>query len=143
MKPNRPQANMVNPDNLDPNEARAGPSRFNSRSDESVSINIRAITSVLPAFNVNSHSVNSTVKYKGKEVSDETVQTSVAHCELAANRMRPTDRRGVNVAQEELDTLHSTLTSLLECPVCMEPIAPPIHQCRRGHLVLLKQFRKS
>lgn len=35
----------------------------------------------------------------------------------------------------ELEALHSRLISLLECPVCLEPISPPIHQCRRGHLV--------
>lgn len=35
----------------------------------------------------------------------------------------------------ELDEFHARLLSLIECPVCLEPIAPPVHQCRRGHLV--------
>ena len=35
----------------------------------------------------------------------------------------------------ELEELHARLLSLIECPVCMEPIVPPVHQCRRGHLV--------
>ena len=35
----------------------------------------------------------------------------------------------------EMDLFHSKLVSMIECPVCLEPIAPPIHQCRRGHLV--------
>ncbi|XP_075232785.1 uncharacterized protein LOC142331045 isoform X2 [Lycorma delicatula] len=30
---------------------------------------------------------------------------------------------------------NSKLVSLLECPVCMETIVPPIHQCRKGHPV--------
>jgi E3 ubiquitin-protein ligase SIAH1 len=31
--------------------------------------------------------------------------------------------------------LNQGLIGLLECPVCMEYMGPPIHQCRRGHLV--------
>ena len=38
-------------------------------------------------------------------------------------------------ATNELDDFHTRLLSLIECPVCLEPIAPPVHQCRRGHLV--------
>lgn len=39
------------------------------------------------------------------------------------------------VVNKELEDMHSRLLSLIECPVCLEPIPPPIHQCRRGHLV--------
>ena len=38
-------------------------------------------------------------------------------------------------ARSELEQLHARLIAMIECPVCFEPIAPPIHQCRRGHLV--------
>ncbi|KAF4520070.1 hypothetical protein B566_EDAN007927 [Ephemera danica] len=31
--------------------------------------------------------------------------------------------------------LNSSILSMLECPVCLEHMGPPIHQCRRGHLV--------
>jgi len=31
--------------------------------------------------------------------------------------------------------LAGTLMELLECPVCYEPMQPPIWQCSRGHLV--------
>lgn len=41
----------------------------------------------------------------------------------------------VSRANKELDELHTRILSLIECPVCLEPIAPPVHQCRRGHLV--------
>lgn len=40
----------------------------------------------------------------------------------------------------ELDHFHAKLIGLIECPVCLEPISPPIHQCRRGHLVILSFF---
>lgn len=33
------------------------------------------------------------------------------------------------------DGLNQTLISLLECPVCLEYVMPPIHQCKRGHIV--------
>ena len=33
------------------------------------------------------------------------------------------------------ELLNLGLIGLLECPVCMEYMGPPIHQCRRGHLV--------
>lgn len=33
------------------------------------------------------------------------------------------------------ELLNQGLIALLECPVCMEYMGPPIHQCRRGHLV--------
>lgn len=33
------------------------------------------------------------------------------------------------------ELLNQGLIGLLECPVCMEYMGPPIHQCRRGHLV--------
>ena len=36
---------------------------------------------------------------------------------------------------KELNLLHNRLLANIECPVCLEPIVPPIHQCRRGHLV--------
>lgn len=33
------------------------------------------------------------------------------------------------------NALNSSILSMLECPVCLEHMGPPIHQCRRGHLV--------
>lgn len=39
-------------------------------------------------------------------------------------------------ANKDLDEFNSRLLSLIECPVCLEPICPPVHQCRRGHLVI-------
>ncbi|EFX80560.1 hypothetical protein DAPPUDRAFT_304089 [Daphnia pulex] len=38
-------------------------------------------------------------------------------------------------ANKDLNEFNSRLLSLIECPVCLEPICPPVHQCRRGHLV--------
>lgn len=43
----------------------------------------------------------------------------------------------IDESNSEMDEFHARIVSLLECPVCLEPITPPIHQCRRGHLVTL------
>ena len=51
---------------------------------------------------------------------------------------RPMDEE--SSAKAELEQLHAKLIGLLECPVCLEPIVPPIHQCRRGHLVRLNSL---
>jgi len=37
--------------------------------------------------------------------------------------------------QSECDQITSSITSLLECPVCLELILPPIFQCANGHLI--------
>jgi hypothetical protein len=37
--------------------------------------------------------------------------------------------------KDDDELLNQGLIGLLECPVCMEYMGPPIHQCRRGHLV--------
>lgn len=37
--------------------------------------------------------------------------------------------------KDDDESLNQGLIGLLECPVCMEYMGPPIHQCRRGHLV--------
>ncbi|XP_059482086.1 E3 ubiquitin-protein ligase sina-like [Neocloeon triangulifer] len=36
---------------------------------------------------------------------------------------------------DEGSGLNSNILSMIECPVCLEYMGPPIHQCRRGHLV--------
>ncbi|XP_039294060.1 uncharacterized protein LOC111048207 isoform X3 [Nilaparvata lugens] len=36
---------------------------------------------------------------------------------------------------EDGQDFNAKLLSLLECPVCLETIVPPIHQCRKGHPV--------
>ncbi|PSN30707.1 hypothetical protein C0J52_25399 [Blattella germanica] len=41
----------------------------------------------------------------------------------------------VVLRDNNLESLNQGLIGLLECPVCMEYMGPPIHQCRRGHLV--------
>lgn len=45
-------------------------------------------------------------------------------------------------ANKELDEFNAKLLSLIECPVCLEPICPPVHQCRRGHLVITNKIKK-
>lgn len=54
-------------------------------------------------------------------------------CSAITNDPSPLEaERSIN---RDLDDLHTRLLSLIECPVCLEPITPPIQQCRRGHLV--------
>ncbi|XP_065345631.1 E3 ubiquitin-protein ligase siah-1-like [Cloeon dipterum] len=36
---------------------------------------------------------------------------------------------------DESAGLNSNILSMIECPVCLEYMGPPINQCRRGHLV--------
>lgn len=50
------------------------------------------------------------------------------------NPLQPTQAQPEE-PKNEMDLFHAKLVSMIECPVCLEPIAPPIHQCRRGHLV--------
>ncbi|KAJ4428552.1 hypothetical protein ANN_24596, partial [Periplaneta americana] len=38
-------------------------------------------------------------------------------------------------SREDDEILNQGLIGLLECPVCMDYMGPPINQCRRGHLV--------
>ncbi|XP_021913243.1 uncharacterized protein LOC110826686 [Zootermopsis nevadensis] len=46
-----------------------------------------------------------------------------------------TDEPSWKRIRDEDEILNQGLIGLLECPVCMEYMGPPIHQCRRGHLV--------
>lgn len=51
---------------------------------------------------------------------------------------RPIDKPETIDGDDPLDKhaeLNRTLLKLLECPVCLEYMQPPIHHCKRGHLV--------
>ncbi|XP_057376046.1 E3 ubiquitin-protein ligase sina-like isoform X1 [Daphnia carinata] len=63
--------------------------------------------------------------------SSATVAATTSSVATVAATTAPAEREINN----ELDEFHARLLSLIECPVCLEPISPPIHQCRRGHLV--------
>ena len=68
------------------------------------------------------------------QASIEVIASTATTADAAASTSS-TDRE----ANKELDEFNSRLLSLIECPVCLEPIAPPVHQCRRGHLVITKK----
>ncbi|XP_032785650.2 E3 ubiquitin-protein ligase sina isoform X1 [Daphnia magna] len=53
----------------------------------------------------------------------------------AATVVATTTSSAERETNKELDEFNARLLSLIECPVCLEPISPPVHQCRRGHLV--------
>ncbi|KAF5274538.1 hypothetical protein FQA39_LY07150 [Lamprigera yunnana] len=39
---------------------------------------------------------------------------------------------------QRLSTCMASILAVLECPVCLDTMAPPIHQCENGHLVCLR-----
>lgn len=65
------------------------------------------------------------------QTSIEVTASDATAAEASASTSS-TDRE----ANKDLDEFNSRLLSLIECPVCLEPICPPVHQCRRGHLVI-------
>ncbi|KAK5639032.1 hypothetical protein RI129_011524 [Pyrocoelia pectoralis] len=44
---------------------------------------------------------------------------------------------------QRLSTCVSSVLSFMECPVCLDTISPPAHQCENGHLVCLKCRTKT
>jgi hypothetical protein len=54
-----------------------------------------------------------------------------------AKRARTEEDGQVSQSMQSLSdiALNSSILSMLECPVCLDHMGPPIHQCRRGHLV--------
>ncbi|KAK4871562.1 hypothetical protein RN001_015686 [Aquatica leii] len=44
---------------------------------------------------------------------------------------------------QRLTTCMSSILSVLECPVCLDTIAPPVHQCENGHLICLRCRTKT
>lgn len=58
-------------------------------------------------------------------------QQSATGTELAAKRPRLSEEAVV----ANVPGLNSNILSMIECPVCLEYMGPPIQQCRRGHLV--------
>ncbi|KAI8428801.1 hypothetical protein MSG28_007473 [Choristoneura fumiferana] len=52
-----------------------------------------------------------------------------------SEQSRAAKRKREGDTHESVSSLNQCLLGLLECPVCMEWMEPPITQCRRGHLV--------
>lgn len=86
-----------------------------------------------------------------QDATNETVATTAntAVSEIPQTQSNKTDTNNTNntsgncslneTADSETpldcEEFNSKLVSLLECPVCMDTIIPPIHQCRKGHPV--------
>ncbi|KAF4517000.1 hypothetical protein B566_EDAN009673 [Ephemera danica] len=46
-------------------------------------------------------------------------------------------------ALQKLSTAMSKILTMLECPICMDTIQPPAHQCSNGHLICLQCRARS
>lgn len=68
--------------------------------------------------------------------SEASASVVAVESHAAAVETSATNQLSEVSTNNELDEFHSRLLSLIECPVCLEPIAPPVHQCRRGHMVI-------
>lgn len=66
-----------------------------------------------------------------REASGSSIEVVASGAKAAA-----TTSTAEQETNKELDEFNARLLSFIECPVCLEPISPPVHQCRRGHLVL-------
>jgi len=144
--------------------ARAGPSGITSTSrlsndayfdEEITSISIRASTSTQSSFISESRNCESIGLSRHRSTYGLPTSAAIRAHQSSPNResesnqsenpaiitrSSPTpfsDSESLRLSKE-LSQLHSRLLSQIECPVCLEPIVPPIHQCRRGHLVCFR-----
>jgi len=66
----------------------------------------------------------------------DTVESQASIEVIASDATTAEASASTSSTDRELDEFNTRLLSLIECPVCLEPICPPVHQCRRGHLVI-------
>lgn len=80
------------------------------------------------------HNFSRSNRLKDTTESQTSIEVTASDATAAeASASKSSTDREVN---KDLDEFNSRLLSLIECPVCLEPICPPVHQCRRGHLVI-------
>ncbi|KAJ8732600.1 hypothetical protein PYW07_015199 [Mythimna separata] len=89
-----------------------------------------------PAADVETDATENNANNEGNAVatnSDENADTSQQSPFHGVKRKRETTDE--NAEPYSVQEFNQSLLRLLECPVCLEWMEPPISQCRRGHLV--------
>jgi len=125
--------------------ARPGPSGITSTSrlgDESLfeedvtSISFLASTSVGLSRRRSTYDLVSAIR--AQQNSSNELLDGLDRTRAIRSSPTPSNESETERLTKELNLLHNRLLANIECPVCLEPIVPPIHQCRRGHLVCLR-----
>ncbi|KAG8233415.1 hypothetical protein J437_LFUL013409 [Ladona fulva] len=91
-------------------------------------------TEILTDDNVICNRVADTNNDESKADSNENSKDTLVEGNSAVVTAEDSDLQQDMVELPNMD-LNQSLISLLECPVCLEYVFPPINQCKRGHLV--------
>ncbi|XP_046382465.1 E3 ubiquitin-protein ligase sina-like [Ischnura elegans] len=125
---------VVDSPSIGPRSKRFSPDTRKSTSDQP-GLNATAVTGADENEEVVDHSANSA---KDQPVGIDSGRDTSSAVSNKADEGRPQEKE-IEPHSEDGDLpnmdLNQSLISLLECPVCLEYVFPPINQCKRGHLV--------